>query len=101
DAVGVAIIGGGFGGLLMGARLRQAGIDDFLLIEKGGDVGGTWYWNRYPGAACDVESYIYLPLLEEIGYVPKEKYSHAPEIFTSSWNISRHFTLSYSACRHP
>src|SRR6516165_9134853 len=64
DEVGVAVIGGGFGGLLVGARLRDAGIDDLRLIEKGGDFGGTWYWNRYPGAQCDVESYIYLPLLE-------------------------------------
>src|SRR6185503_1621495 len=68
DAVEALIIGGGFGGLLAGARLHQAGIDDFRLIEKGGDFGGTWYWNRYPGAMCDVESYIYLPLLEELGY---------------------------------
>ena len=71
------IIGGGFGGLLAGARLREAGVDDIRIIEKGGDFGGTWYWNRYPGAACDIESYIYLPLLEEIGYIPKEKYSPA------------------------
>ena len=76
DEVEVVIIGGGFGGLLAGARLREAGIDDIRVIEKGGDFGGTWYWNRYPGAMCDVESYIYLPLLEEIGYIPKEKYTH-------------------------
>jgi hypothetical protein len=78
DEVEVLIIGGGFGGLLAGARLREAGIDDIRMVEKGGDFGGTWYWNRYPGAACDVESYVYLPLLEEIGYMPKEKYSQAP-----------------------
>ncbi len=89
----VVIIGAGFGGLLTGARLRQAGIDDFRLIEKGGDVGGTWYWNRYPGAMCDVESYIYLPLLEDIGYLPKEKYSHAPEILEHSQRIAEHFDL--------
>ena len=59
------VIGGGFGGLLAGARLREAGVDDIRIIEKGGDFGGTWYWNRYPGAQCDIESYIYLPLLEE------------------------------------
>jgi cation diffusion facilitator CzcD-associated flavoprotein CzcO len=98
DRVQVAIIGGGFGGLLMGARLRQAGVDDIRLIEKGGDVGGTWYWNRYPGAACDVESYIYLPLLEEVGYVPKEKYTHAPEILAHSRNIATHFRLYDNAC---
>ena len=71
------VIGGGFGGLLVGARLREAGVSDIRIIEKGGDFGGTWYWNRYPGAQCDIESYIYLPLLEETGYIPKEKYSFA------------------------
>jgi cyclohexanone monooxygenase len=92
-AVDALIIGGGFGGLLAGARLRQAGVKDICVIEKGGDFGGTWYWNRYPGAQCDVESYIYLPLLEELGYVPKEKYSHAPEILEHSRAIGRHFDL--------
>ncbi|HSL75102.1 MAG TPA: NAD(P)-binding protein [Ilumatobacteraceae bacterium] len=84
DEVEVLIIGGGFGGLLAGARLRDAGIDDIRVVEKGGDFGGTWYWNRYPGAACDVESYVYLPLLEEIGYMPTEKYSHAAEILATA-----------------
>ncbi len=92
-AVDALIIGGGFGGLLAGARLRQAGVKDICVVEKGGDFGGTWYWNRYPGAQCDVESYIYLPLLEELGYMPKEKYSHAPEILAHSRAIGRHFDL--------
>ena len=78
DTVDVVVIGGGFGGLLAGARLREAGVDDIRMIEKGGDFGGTWYWNRYPGAACDIESYVYLPLLEELGYMPVEKYARAP-----------------------
>lgn len=98
DTVDVAVIGGGFAGLLAGARLREAGIDDIRMIEKGGDFGGTWYWNRYPGAACDVESYIYLPLLEEIGYMPKEKYSKAAEILAHSQAIGRHFDLYRNAC---
>ena len=92
-AVDALIIGGGFGGLLAGARLRQAGVKDICVVEKGGDFGGTWYWNRYPGAQCDVESYIYLPLLEQLGYMPKEKYSHAPEILEHSRAIGRHFDL--------
>jgi cyclohexanone monooxygenase len=75
------IVGGGFGGLLAAARLKEAGITNVRIIEKAGDFGGTWYWNRYPGAQCDIESYVYLPLLEETGYIPKEKYSFAPEIF--------------------
>jgi cyclohexanone monooxygenase len=91
--IDVAVIGGGFGGLLAGARLHEAGIDSFRIIEKGGDFGGTWYWNRYPGAMCDVESYIYLPLLEELGYVPTEKYVRAPEILAHSRAIGRHFDL--------
>ena len=93
DEVEVAIIGGGFGGLITGARLREAGIDSLRIIEKGGDFGGTWYWNRYPGAACDTESYIYLPLLEEVGYMPKSKYAPAPEILAHSHNIAGHFDL--------
>jgi cation diffusion facilitator CzcD-associated flavoprotein CzcO len=93
DEVDVVVIGGGFGGLLTGARLRQAGVKSLRIIEKGGDFGGTWYWNRYPGAMCDVESYIYLPLLEEVGYVPVEKYSHAPEILRHSRAIGEKFDL--------
>jgi cyclohexanone monooxygenase len=93
DEVEVVVVGGGFGGLLAGARLREAGMSDIRIIEKGGDFGGTWYWNRYPGAACDIESYIYLPLLEEIGYVPKEKYTRAPEILAHSRAIGEHFDL--------
>jgi len=98
DEIEVAVIGGGFGGLLAGARLRQAGVQDIRMIEKGGDFGGTWYWNRYPGAACDIESYVYLPLLEEIGYMPVEKYSRAPEILEHSRAIGRHFDLYRNAC---
>jgi cyclohexanone monooxygenase len=98
DEVDVAIIGGGFGGLLAGARLREAGLKRIRMIEKGGDFGGTWYWNRYPGAMCDVESYIYLPLLEEIGYIPKEKYSHAPEILAHGKAIAEHYDLYDNAC---
>ena len=98
DEVEVVIIGGGFGGLLAGARLREAGVEDLRIIEKGGDFGGTWYWNRYPGAQCDIESYIYLPLLEELGYLPKEKYSFAPEILAHSRAIGEKYHLYENAC---
>ena len=98
DAVEVVVIGGGFGGLLAAARLREAGVEDIRMIEKGGDFGGTWYWNRYPGAACDIESYIYLPLLDEIGYMPVEKYSRAAEILAHSRAIGRKFDLYRNAC---
>jgi cyclohexanone monooxygenase len=89
----VIVIGGGFGGLLASARLKEAGFADVRVIDKAGDFGGTWYWNRYPGAMCDVESYVYLPLLEELGYVPKHKYSFAPEILEHSRRIARHYGL--------
>ncbi|HEY8949482.1 MAG TPA: NAD(P)/FAD-dependent oxidoreductase, partial [Rhizomicrobium sp.] len=93
DETEVLVIGGGFGGLLAAARLREAGINDIRIVEKGGDFGGTWYWNRYPGAACDIESYIYLPLLEEVGYMPVEKYTRAPEILAYCKKIGEHYDL--------
>ena len=93
DAVDVVIVGGGFGGLLAAARLRESGVKDIRIIEKGGDFGGTWYWNRYPGAQCDIESYIYLPLLEETGYIPKEKYSFGDEIRAHARRIGEKFYL--------
>jgi len=93
DETEVLVIGGGFGGLLAAARLREAGVNDIRIVEKGGDFGGTWYWNRYPGAACDIESYIYLPLLEEVGYMPVEKYTRAPEILAYCKRIGEHYDL--------
>jgi cyclohexanone monooxygenase len=93
EEIDVAVIGGGFSGLCTGARLRQAGVESLRMIETGGDFGGTWYWNRYPGVQCDIESYIYLPLLEELGYMPKEKYSYGPEIWEHAKSIGRHFDL--------
>ncbi len=98
DDVDVVIIGGGFGGMLMGARAREAGLKDIRVIEAGGDFGGTWYWNRYPGAQCDIEAYCYLPLVEELGYMPKEKYSFAPEIYEHSQRIAKHYNLYDNAC---
>jgi cyclohexanone monooxygenase len=98
DEVEVVVIGGGFGGLMTAARLKDAGVEDVRIIEKGGDFGGTWYWNRYPGAACDVESYIYLPLLEETGYMPVEKYARAQEILDHCRIIARRYDLYRNAC---
>src|SRR6202050_79678 len=88
DAV---IVGGGFGGLLAAARLQEVGITNIRIIEKAGDFGGTWYWNRYPGAQCDIESYVYLPLLEETGYMPTEHYASATEIFEYCKLLARSF----------
>jgi len=98
DQVDVLVIGGGFGGLLVAARLREAGIEDIRVLEKAADFGGTWYWNRYPGAACDIESYIYLPLLEETGYLPTQKYATGAEILSYARRIAEHFDLYRNAC---
>jgi cation diffusion facilitator CzcD-associated flavoprotein CzcO len=98
DEVDVAVIGGGFGGLLAGARLRQLGVEGIRVIEKGGDFGGTWYWNRYPGIACDIESYVYLPLLEELDYIPVEKYSRGAEIFAHCRAIAEKYDLTRDVC---
>ena len=93
EVVDVVIIGGGFAGLLAAVRLIEKGVDNIRIFERGGDFGGTWYWNRYPGAACDVESYSYLPLLEEMGYMPSAKYAKAPEILEYSRSIARKYGL--------
>jgi cation diffusion facilitator CzcD-associated flavoprotein CzcO len=93
DEVTVALIGGGFASLITGARLKEAGVDDVRIIEGGGDVGGTWYWNRYPGAMCDTAAMIYLPLLEETGYRPSMKYVFAPEIHGQARRIAGQYGL--------
>ncbi len=98
DEVEVLIVGGGFGGLLAGARLRQQGVEDIRIVDPATDFGGTWYWNRYPGIACDIESYTYLPLLEEVGYMPKEKYAFGKEILDHSQAIARKFDLYRDVC---
>jgi cyclohexanone monooxygenase len=100
DHVTVAFVGGGFAGLVTGARLKQAGISDVRIVDKGGDFGGTWYWNRYPGAQCDTASFVYMPLLEETGHMPTEKYAHAPEILEHCQRIGRQYGLYEDALFH-
>jgi cation diffusion facilitator CzcD-associated flavoprotein CzcO len=97
DHVTFAFVGGGFAGLVTGARLVEAGVGDVRIIDKGGDFGGTWYWNRYPGAQCDTASMVYMPLLEETGHMPSEKYAHAPEILEHCRRIARQYGLYANA----
>lgn len=97
DEVTVACIGGGWAGLVAGARLKEAGIDDVRLIDKAGDVGGAWYWNRYPGAMCDTAAMIYLPLLEETGHMPSQKYTSGTENLAHARRIAEHFGLYENA----
>jgi cation diffusion facilitator CzcD-associated flavoprotein CzcO len=93
DTVDVAVVGGGFGGILAGARLRQQGVARVRIVERGGDFGGTWYWNRYPGVHCDIESHVYLPMLDETGYVPEWKYAPGDEIRRHAVRIAERFGL--------
>ena len=97
DECEILVVGAGFAGLLLWYRLKAAGFQDVRFCEKGGDVGGTWYWNRYPGIACDVESYSYLPLLEEMGYVPSMKFASGFEILEYCQNMAEKFGF-YDRC---
>ena len=100
DEVDVVIVGGGIAGILVGAELRKRGIERIRLVDQVGGVGGTWYWNRYPGIMCDVESYIYIPMLEEFGYVPKDRYASGPEIREHLERIAEKYRLCDDALFH-
>ena len=93
EQVDVVVIGSGWAGMSTAAHLTKQGVTSYRIIDKAGDFGGTWYWNRYPGCMCDVESYTYLPLLEEVGYMPTKKYAHAQEIFEYAQLLGRHFDM--------
>ncbi|KAI0869269.1 FAD/NAD(P)-binding domain-containing protein [Hypoxylon argillaceum] len=94
----VVICGAGFAGLATSVKLKDEGVDDFVVVDKGAGFGGTWYWNDYPGAACDVESYMYLPFLEETDYIPKERFSYGPEIREQVERVVVKWGLEKNAC---
>ncbi len=100
DEVDALFIGGGFSALLTAARLREIGVQRIRIVERAGDVGGTWYWNRYPGVACDVVAYDYLPLLDEMDYVPVNRYARGPEILAHCQAIARRYQLYDLAVFH-
>jgi cation diffusion facilitator CzcD-associated flavoprotein CzcO len=100
EEVDVVIVGGGIAGVLAGAELRKAGVERIRVLDKAGGIGGTWYWNRYPGVMCDVESYIYMPMLEELGYVPTTRYAYGEEIRQHLEHIAEHFDLLDDALFH-
>ncbi len=100
DDVDVVIVGGGIAGVLAGAQLRKAGVDRIRIIDQAGGIGGTWYWNRYPGVMCDVESYIYLPMLEELDYIPTRRYASGEEIRQHLQAIGDRFDLGSDALFH-
>jgi cation diffusion facilitator CzcD-associated flavoprotein CzcO len=96
----VVFIGGGIAGLVAAARLKEAGVEDVRIIDQGGDFGGAWYWNRFPGAQCDTASFVYMPLLEETGHMPTEKYARGPEILEHCQRIGKHYRLYDEALFH-
>ncbi|MGO1259928.1 MAG: flavin-containing monooxygenase, partial [Brachybacterium sp.] len=100
DTVEALVIGAGFGGLLTAAKLREAGVESVRLMDEAGDVGGTWYWNRYPGIHCDIESYLYMPLLEETGYMPQWRYAPGEEIRRHAVRIAEHYELYRDTAFH-
>jgi cation diffusion facilitator CzcD-associated flavoprotein CzcO len=94
EEVDVLVVGGGQSGIMTASRLMQNGVTNIRLLERGGDFGGTWYWNQYPGAACDSESYIYMPFLDDTGYVPTEKYAGQPELQAYLKHLAREFGVT-------
>ncbi len=100
DDVDVVVVGGGIAGVLAGAELRRAGVERIRIVDQAGGIGGTWYWNRYPGVMCDVESYIYLPMLEELGYVPRDRYASGEEIRQHLQAVAERFDLVDDALFH-
>jgi cyclohexanone monooxygenase len=98
DDVDVVVIGGGLGGVMLGTQLRKSGIENIRFIERGGDFGGVWYWNRYPGVACDTQAILYLPMLEEMGYLPDRKFAPGAEIRDYIQQIARKYDLYRDAC---
>lgn len=93
EEIDALVVGAGMSGLMTAGMLRKAGVDSLRVLEVGADFGGTWYWNRYPGAQCDTEAYVYMPMLEEVGYVPTEKYARQPELLAYFQKMGRHFGL--------
>ncbi len=100
DEVDVVIVGGGIAGVLVGAELRKRGVERIRIVDQAGGIGGTWYWNRYPGVMCDVESYIYIPMLEEFGYIPKDRYASGDEIRGHLERIADRYRLTDDALFH-
>src|ERR1700760_216146 len=93
EAIEAAVLGGGFAGLLSGAYLKKAGVQDVRVIDMAGDFGGVWYWNRFPGIQCDNDAYCYVPMLEELDFLPSMQFAHGAEIFAHCQAMGKHFDL--------
>lgn len=95
--VDVVVVGTGLSGIIAAAELAKAGVSDIIQIDSAGGFGGTWYWNRYPGVRCDTESYIYMPLLEDTGTIPIERFATGGEILEQFDRVARMYELDKKA----
>jgi cation diffusion facilitator CzcD-associated flavoprotein CzcO len=100
EDIDVIVLGGGWGGIMAAYHLTQAGVTNFRNVDTAGDFGGVWYWNRYPGIQCDNESYCYLPLLEEMGFMPSKKFADGWEIFQYARSIAAKYGFADKALFH-
>jgi len=100
EDIDVAVLGAGWSGILAGYHLKRAGITNFTTIDHAGNFGGVWYWNRYPGLQCDNDAYAYLPLIEEMGFMPSKKFADGYEIRRYAQSIARRFGLYPNALFH-
>ena len=92
----VVIIGSGFSGLTCAHYLREEGIENICILEKNKSLGGVWSHGgvgSYPGAACDVQSYTYLPFLDETGFIPSKRYVSQTEIADYAELLVDHFDI--------
>ncbi len=100
EEIDVAVLGGGWSGIMAGVHLRRNEMGSFRHIDHAGDFGGVWYWNRYPGLQCDNDAYCYLPLLEETGFMPSKKFTDGYEIREYAQLIADKYNLYENALFH-
>jgi cation diffusion facilitator CzcD-associated flavoprotein CzcO len=96
----VMVLGAGWGGIKASYYLAKQGITSIRNVDTAGDFGGVWYWNQYPGVQCDNDAYCYLPLLEEMGFMPSKKFSDGAEIQAYARSIAERFGFADKALFH-
>jgi cation diffusion facilitator CzcD-associated flavoprotein CzcO len=100
EEIDVVVLGAGWGGIMAAYHLTQAGVTNFRNVDTAGDFGGVWYWNQYPGIQCDNDAYCYLPLLEEMGFMPTKKFADGAEIQQYARSIADRYGFAGKALFH-
>lgn len=100
EAFDVMVLGAGWGGIKSSYYLTTQGVSDIRIVDTAGDFGGVWYWNQYPGVQCDNDAYCYLPLLEEMGFLPSKKFADGAEIQAYARSIAERFGFADKALFH-